>query len=165
MLREEKFQKNTWKDQNIVEVDCGSIVRWFNNFTGNSYIIHADEIDYITYQGIVDGQESFLQGRAAIQNFCILWEELQTINETGNGIFCSGRSPIIYPIGRLYQTINLVSENDVPNNGFVFFIKSVTSITKVFQSNISNRFTFRQIKMLNIMHFSASNPISVIEAH
>jgi hypothetical protein len=95
-----------WSKQPIKQWDCADIMNEFSNRHKTKFFIHFDEVDAILEtQPAVDSE-----GLPAAERFYGFWKRIDPILGTGNFLYCSGRSAILYALGKgLYTSRNLIS--------------------------------------------------------
>lgn len=97
-----------WTCQPILAWSVTTLVLEFMKTTKQRFFFHFDEVDHIKQVSppITSGDFSV----EVVKRYYDFWVAIQPILRSGNFIYCSGRSSILYSLGRgWFQSIGLIS--------------------------------------------------------
>lgn len=110
-----------WSKQSMQRWGPQSIVSWFSEKHNQIFFIHFDEVDVI-----LEAQPAVKSERLpAAERFYQFWQLVHPMLLKGNFLYCSGRSAILYALGKgLYQSLGLISPGKNGIN-FTFELKQI----------------------------------------
>lgn len=108
-----------WERQSKSKTDCGQIVQFFSEKYKRLIFVHFDEVDLIlNVKPEIDKNNQDM----CTQRFYKFWDLIHRILMKGNLLYCSGRSPYLYYLGRGYYHTDKSSS---PGNAYCILLDTL----------------------------------------